>query len=316
MPFLRDVAFTDLFLEYDLENSRIRGYDHHADLQPLPHDLKDEIRRLYKAVDATYRQSDEAMEFSVPFDDVMYRVAVIQDVRQTVFALRRGAVHLPAFEQCGVDAQIVKKMGQIKSGLVLFSGSFSAGKTTAASSYVLYKTMMGGLSITLEDPPELNLSGDHGRGRCLQVPIEREHIEKAIESTLRMSFDLLFVSEIRTPKIASEVINASINGKLIVSTIHSDGAVSSVSRLASLAQAGAGIGGGNQAQSRIFQEMLASGLAAVVHMTKLSEDRRAATEYLLGNQETKSKIAAGEFQSLQNSINILKNKLVNKIALE
>lgn len=310
MLSLRDIAFTDLFLESEFSNSRIRGYERSPDLQPIPEDLRDDVRKLYKQVESTHRQADDAMEFSVPYEDVMYRVAVIPDVRNKVFALRRGALHMPPFSQVGIAPVIADRLTRLESGLVLFSGMFAAGKTTAASAYVIEKTISGGLSLTLEDPPELSLSGDHGKGRCLQVPIEREKIEKAIEATLRMSFDLLFVSEVRTARIAAELINASVNGKLIVSTIHSDGAVSAVSRLASLAAAGAGISGGeSSAQVRVFREMMANGLAAVVHMSKVPGDKREASEYLLGGQDLRSRIASGEFQSLQNSVNSLKNRL-------
>jgi Tfp pilus assembly pilus retraction ATPase PilT len=125
-----------------------------------------------------------------------------------------------------------------------------------------------------------------------------------------MSFDLLFVSEVRTPRIAAELVNASVNGKLIVSTIHSDGAVSAIARLAALASAGAGITGAeSSAQVRVFRDMLASGLAAVVHMHKVAGDKREASEYLLGGQDLKARIASGEFQSLQNTVNSLKNRL-------
>ena len=310
MLSLRDIAFTDLFLESDFSNSRIRGYERSSDLLPIPEELRDDVRKLYKHVESTHRQTDESLEFSVPHEDVMYRVSVIPDVRQKVFALRRGALHMPPFGDVGITPVIADRLLALECGLVLFSGTFAAGKTTAASAFVIEKTIAGGLSITLEDPPELSLSGDHGKGRCLQVPIERDKIDKAIEATLRMSFDLLFVSEVRTAKIAAELINASVNGKLIVSTIHSDGAVSAVSRLAALAAAGAGVTGGeSSAQARVFREMLANGLGAVVHMAKVGSDKREASEYLLGGQDLRSRIASGEFQSLQNTVNSLKNRI-------
>jgi hypothetical protein len=80
--------------------------------------------------------------------------------------------------------------------------------------------------------------------------------------------------------------------------------------LAALASAGAGVNGGeSSAQVRVFREMLANGLSAVVHMSKVSNDKREASEYLLGGNDLRARIASGEFQSLQNTVNSLKNRL-------
>ncbi len=302
---LKTLDFTDLYIQRDVEAARMRGLNGNASLVPPPKDLHAEIDRLYRQVELQHKNSPGLMEFALSFDDVMYRVSVIEDVRDRVYALRKGNSFVPRLADCGVHAAIVEHLMRLHEGLVLFSGGFGAGKTTTASSYVREFTMQGALSIALEDPPELPLSGDHGKGRCLQVQVHRKRIDEEVEATLRMAFDLLFISEIRTPAMAKEVINASINGKLIVSTIHADNPVSAVTRLASLGSEGLS-GAGTE---RVMRDMLGSGLAAVVHMSRLGEGRRAATDYLLGGPDVRAKIAANEIAGLQNSVNMLRNRL-------
>jgi Tfp pilus assembly pilus retraction ATPase PilT len=110
--------------------------------------------------------------------------------------------------------------------------------------------------------------------------------------------------------MAAEVIKASINGKLIVSTMHADTAVSAVSRIVSLAsESGSGLG------EKAARETLASGLVGVVYMARLPGNRRGATEYLLGSGETAGKIMSGEYKGLQNVVNNLRNRLNHGLPL-
>jgi len=302
---LKEIEFTDLYIESEIEASRMRGLGGDSRLLPPPQGLLPEMRQIYRIVDQQRQNAPGMLEFAVPFDDVMYRVAVIEDVRGRVYALRKGASKIPILSECGLHPVMVSHLMRLKDGLILFAGGFGAGKTTAASAFVRDYTTQGALSIALEDPPELPLSGDHGKGRCLQVQVNRKKIDEEVEATLRMAFDLLFVSEIRTSAMAKEVINASINGKLIVSTVHADGPVNAVTRLASLGSDGMS----GHASERVMRDMLGSGLAAVVYMARLPDGRRAATDYLLGGPDVRAKIAANEIAGLQNSVNMLRNRL-------
>ena len=305
MKLLSEVPFTDLYLEKDAANSRFRGLYGADELQPTPHELVEDMNRLYKTVLQVHEANVIAPDFSVSFEDILYRVAVIPDIRSKVFALRRGSTHVPQLDKCGIKSLVIDHLLNLKNGLVLFCGSFSSGKTTAASAYVLeYVRKNGGMAITLEDPPELALSGDHGLGRVLQVQVNKKEIEDAVVNTLRMSFDMLFVSEIRTPAMAQEIISSSSNGKLIVATIHAKDLVDAVSRLINLS-----LDKDTKSAERVMSEMLANSLRAIVHMDKLTETQRAATAYLLGNNEVRAKIMSNELQSLRNVVNMQMNML-------
>lgn len=308
MPALKSLPFSDLYLSSDVSQARMRstlakdGYR----LLPVPEEYYNELRRLLMVVDSHVRAAEDASHFSVPFDDLVYRVQLIRDVRGPVYALRRSAGIVPALESCGIAAPVREYLLSLRSGLVLIAGGFGTGKTTAASSYVRELAVSGAMVITLEDPPELPLSGDHGEGRILQVQMNRRHVSEEIEDTLRMAFDALFISEIRTPLMANEVIKASISGKLIVSTIHSDSAANTVSRIIGMATESGAIG------EKGVRETIANGLAAVVYMSKIAgpnETIRAATEYLIASQDTRGMIASGTYSSLQNVVNSTRNRL-------
>ncbi len=298
---LKDFDFSDMYLDTGLKNSRMRKRGDNS-LHPLPEDVVEDCRRLLRYIESTPRTESEIKEFSVPYDDVMYRVTVIPDINGVVYAVRKGSVFIPHVSSCGVDPGIVDMLIKSTMGLVIIAGSFDTGKTTLASALCLEHSMAGGLCITLEDPPELALSGDHGKGRILQVQISRSKIEQAIEDSLRMSFDVLFLSEVRTSRMAQEVVNASANGKRVITTIHADSAVNAVTRLVSM-----GEGEGTNAQ--VFREMLGGTLKAVIYMHKDAHGHRGAKEYILGCPEVASQIASGEYKSLQNIVNRIRSQI-------
>ncbi|MBU2765575.1 Flp pilus assembly complex ATPase component TadA [Acidithiobacillus ferrivorans] len=301
MQTLKEADFSDMYLDSGLKNSRMRRRGDNL-LHPLPDEIIEDCKRLLRYIENVPRTETEIKEFSVPYDDVMYRVSIIPDIHGVVYAVRKGSVFIPQLSSCGVDASILDMLLKSTTGLVVIAGSFDTGKTTLASALCLEHSMAGALCITLEDPPELALSGDHGKGRILQVPISRNKIEQAIEDSLRMSFDVLFLSEIRTTGMAQEVVNASANGKRVITTIHADSAINAVTKLISM-----GEGEGSNAQ--VFRETLGSTLRAVIYMHKDEQGRRGAKEYLLGCPEVSSQISSGEYKSLQNIVNRIRSQI-------
>jgi twitching motility protein PilT len=301
---LRDAVFKDLYLEEDVLNSRFRGLNNSMLLLPPPEELVEELRMFYRIVDERFRSNEKENDFSIPYDGPMYRVAVIRDVRHRVYALRRSAIITPDFTQIGLLPVVREFLLALKMGFVIFVGSYSSGKTTAVSAFCIeWVCRNAGLGVSLEDPPELSLSGDHGRGRLLQIPVSRETVEREFVNTMRMTFDLLFISEIRTGTMAFDTIDASGNGRLVTSTLHADSIVGAISRIVSMASEKAGgNAGGSQSTEKMVRQMLGANLKAIVFMEQVSDHQWAATQYLLHTDSVRAKIQNGEFASIANDV--------------
>lgn len=313
MTLLRDVAFDDLYLNTNIDKSKIRGLDGDQSLRTVPNNLREDLARLEGAIQAGQADHPDAVEFSVQYDDAIYRVAVIRDMLGVVYALRRGRKDIPSISSFHLDAAIVDRLMSFRAGMVLISGAFRTGKTTLASSYALAFSKTGGLVISLEDPPELVLSGEHGDGQILQVQIDRGDIELAVQRTLRTSFDMLFISEIRTSMMASELISASTNGKLVLSTIHADSPIGALTRLVTLAR---GHNGGESTDAETVHNNLAQGLAIVLHLDLDDDGRRRVTGIIVNNRSVKAKLTSGSLKSLQEDVNQIKARLKNNMPIE
>ncbi|MGV3041475.1 competence type IV pilus ATPase ComGA [Staphylococcus rostri] len=107
-----------------------------------------------------------------------------------------------------------------KQGLILFSGPTGAGKSTLMYQMVLYAKQALNLNIiTIEDPVEQLLNG------VTQISVnEKADItySASLKAILRCDPDVILIGEIRDAKIAREVIQASLSGHLVLSTIHAN----------------------------------------------------------------------------------------------
>jgi type IV pilus assembly protein PilB len=114
------------------------------------------------------------------------------------------------------------------NGILLISGPTGSGKTTTlyATLKVLNKDTRN--IVTIEDPIEYTLDGIN------QVQL-KENIgltfAAALRTFLRQDPDIIMLGEIRDPETANMAIRASLTGHLVLSTIHTNSAWGTVSRL-------------------------------------------------------------------------------------
>ena len=128
------------------------------------------------------------------------------------------------------DAELETYKACIKkpNGMVLISGPTGSGKTTTL--YATLKLLNDAKTniLTIEDPIEYTLEGVN------QVQL-RENIGLDFSSTLRTFLrqdpDVIMVGEIRDVKTANMAIRASLTGHLVLSTIHTNSAWGTISRL-------------------------------------------------------------------------------------
>ncbi|MEO0527087.1 MAG: GspE/PulE family protein [Bacteroidota bacterium] len=136
-----------------------------------------------------------------------------------------------SLENLGFDRKELRRYKEgIKNpnGIVLISGPTGSGKTTTL--YATLKHLNKGETniLTVEDPIEYTLEGIN------QVQL-KENIGLDFASTLRTFLrqdpDIIMVGEIRDVKTANMAIRAALTGHLVLSTIHTNSAWATVSRL-------------------------------------------------------------------------------------
>lgn len=123
---------------------------------------------------------------------------------------------------------IIKDCARSPHGMILVTGPTGSGKTTTLYSVLKYLDSPEVNITTVEDPVEYQLPGIN------QVNV-REHVgltfPAALRSMLRQDPDIILIGEIRDNTTLDIAVKAALTGHLVLSTLHTNDAASSITRM-------------------------------------------------------------------------------------
>jgi type IV pilus assembly protein PilB len=176
---------------------------------------------------------DGRIELTVGGHPVDLRVSVLPTMfgESVVMRVLDRSVTSLQLDTVGLDAPTLKKFRSAierPNGIVLVTGPTGSGKTTTLYSALNELNSIEDKIITTEDPVEYDMDG------IIQVPIDSDigntfaHI---LRSILRQDPDKILVGEIRDLETAEIAVQASLTGHLVFSTLHTNDAPSTITRL-------------------------------------------------------------------------------------
>ncbi len=114
------------------------------------------------------------------------------------------------------------------NGIVLLTGPTGSGKTTTLYTAMAELNQPDCNLVTVEDPVEYELAGT----TQVQVDVKAERtFASSLRSILRQDPDVVMIGEIRDAETASIAVQAALTGHLVLSTVHTNDALSTVHRL-------------------------------------------------------------------------------------
>jgi type IV pilus assembly protein PilB len=164
---------------------------------------------------------------------VEFRVSVLPTLFGESVVMRvldRGVVSLN-LEKLGMDADILASFRQLihrPNGIILVTGPTGSGKTTTLYSALTELNDIEEKLITTEDPVEYDIDG------IIQVPIDSDigvTFAAALRAILRQDPDRILVGEIRDTETAEIAVQAALTGHMVFSTLHTNDAPSTMTRL-------------------------------------------------------------------------------------
>jgi len=117
------------------------------------------------------------------------------------------------------------------NGIILVTGPTGSGKTTTLYSVLMEANTVDSKIITTEDPVEYDLEG------IIQVQVNEEiglTFADCLRSILRQDPDKILVGEVRDLETAQIAVESSLTGHIVYSTLHTNDAPSSVTRILDL----------------------------------------------------------------------------------
>ena len=176
---------------------------------------------------------DGRIELTVGGHPVDLRVSVLPTLFGESVVMRvldRGVVSLD-LEKVGMHEAMLRKFREVikrPNGIVLVTGPTGSGKTTTLYSALSELNEVEDKLITTEDPVEYDIDG------IVQVPIDAEignTFAACLRAILRQDPDRILVGEIRDVETAEIAVQASLTGHMVFSTLHTNDAPSTVTRL-------------------------------------------------------------------------------------
>jgi len=123
---------------------------------------------------------------------------------------------------------ILRDILKLSHGMIIVAGPTGSGKSTTLYALLNEINCKSKNIITIEDPIEYNMP------RINQVNVNNKAgltFSTGLRSILRQDPDIVMIGEIRDEETAQIAVRASITGHLVLSTLHTNGATASISRL-------------------------------------------------------------------------------------
>lgn len=241
-----------------------------------------------KQFDIFNEKGEYDMSYSIR-DLGRYRVNAYHQRGSVAIAFRLVGTKIPNPSDIGIPESVVD-LSKCKRGLVLVTGPTGSGKSTTLATIIdrINHTRDAHI-ITLEDPIEFLHQHDSSIVNQREIGIDSGSYANALRSALREDPNVILVGEMRDYETISVAITAAETGHLVLSTLHTIGAASTVDRVIDVFPAH------QQQQIRI---QLANVLEAVISQQLIpsidGKSREAAFEVMRVNHAIRNLIREGK----------------------
>mgnify|MGYP005748207599 CR=1 FL=1 len=254
---------------------------------------------IYKIMPPEIRaqfESHDHADFALSMEGLArFRVNVFRHIAGMGAVFRGIPASAFSLEELGLP-EVIASLCMQTNGLMLVTGKTGSGKSTTLAAMVDYiNSRRKAHIITIEDPIEFV----HSRKRSLisqrEVGQHTRTFASALRSALREDPDVILIGELRDLETTSLAVTAAETGIMVLGTLHTNGAISTVDRLVNTFP----LNKQNQVRS-----MLATSLRAVVSqqlVTKADRSGRlAAIEILINNSAVSNILREGKTEQLEN----------------
>lgn len=249
----------------------------------IMNDIQKEELRLNGEVDLAYEITGEGR----------YRVNIYKQRGCIAMALRLINTVVPSPEELGIPESVVD-LYKKKRGLILVTGPTGSGKSTTLASIIdtINKNRNAHI-ITLEEPIEYLHEHKCSIVNQREVGQDTMSFANALRAALREDPDVILVGEMRDFETISIAVTAAETGHLVLSTLHTTGAINTVDRVIDVFPPH------QQQQIRVqFANVLESIISQQLVPTLDGKKRIAAFEVMHANSAVRNLIREGKTHQL------------------
>jgi general secretion pathway protein E len=195
------------------------------------------IMKLYANLDITKRRLPQNGRFSLKeFENYDFRISTMPTISGESIVIRLLEKNFDKFylDRVGFSdssLSIIKDKMTLTQGMILVTGPTGSGKTTTLYSMIKELKNTNKKIITIEDPVEYKI--DNITQISVNYELELTYGE-ILKNILRQDPDILLIGEIRDAQSLRSAIAAAMTGHLVLATVHTNDAISTIHRLIDL----------------------------------------------------------------------------------
>jgi twitching motility protein PilT len=206
---------------------------------------------------------------------------------------------IPSLESLHLPASLAK-LAERRQGLVLVTGPTGCGKSSTLAALIdIVNSRRAAHVVTIEDPVEYQHANRSAVIEQIEVGRDTPDFAVTLRSIMRQSPDVILVGEMRDAETIATALTAAETGHLVLSTLHTNDAIQSMSRILDSFPAG------NQPQIR---QQMSLALAAVIAQQLVpgadGVTRWPATEIMIANDAVRALVRKGDDHQLRSAISV------------
>jgi twitching motility protein PilT len=228
-----------------------------------------------------------------------FRVNIHHQRGTLAASIRLLPSRIPSLESLHLPLSLAK-LAERRQGLVLVTGPTGCGKSSTLAALIdIVNTKRAAHVVTIEDPVEYQHANRSAIIEQIEVGRDTPDFAVTLRSIMRQTPDVILVGEMRDAETIATALTAAETGHLVFSTLHTNDAIQSMSRILDSFPAG------NQAQIR---QQLSLGMAAVVAQQLVpgvdGVNRWPAVEIMIATDAVRALIRKGDDHQLRSQISV------------
>jgi twitching motility protein PilT len=160
-----------------------------------------------------------------------FRVNILRQRSSFMVVMRVIPFEVPTFDRLSLPP-VLARIAQAERGLVLVTGVTGSGKSSTMAALVNYmNTNMSKHIVTLENPIEFLHRDIQCSVSQREIGVDTESFRTGLRAALRQDPDVVLVGEMRDPETIDTAMKAAETGHLVLSTLHTPDAHTTVTRI-------------------------------------------------------------------------------------
>lgn len=199
-----------------------------------PDDSASIVNSLYELAkrSRTIFDSSGDDDFSVSIPNMArFRVNTYKQRGSVAAVIRVIQFGIPDYHTMNIPENVMN-VSKIPNGMVLVTGAAGTGKSTTLACIVdaINKTENVHI-VTIEDPIEFLHRNERGIVSQRELSMDTNSYQAALRASLRQAPDVILLGEMRDPDTIQTAMTAAETGHLVLSTLHTTGAVNTIDRI-------------------------------------------------------------------------------------